>query len=577
MKKFSLWALLLMFSIIGLQSCKEDSQLHEENTSLLYKNTSYNKNLKKLSIALSEAVRDNINFRELLKNEALLMFDGDYDILMNKIKDMPVNGIKGGVRVSELLSSYIVKDKQNVQSRTNSDFINQLVQDYPDLQVSIPVHADDWNTESYIPKVAFMPEEYNEKTNLQVASYLNGEEEPIDAVNPPNNPVIVVSLCERTINGVIVENYNPSIAGAPEVDINLSISTFESGIMLSWAYTPNTGGTIEYYNIYRKKAGDPNFVLYAINNGLNNRIFFDTDVIDNVYYSYYVVAANNDGSSNASNIATIQAPITVPDSTLSFDAIHLAQNDTELRWTNDFSNYFDNTKIYKRVIGVDNSYNLLGTYTIGTYQDVDTNLTPGKRINYKIHQYTASNSTLSNPKFDFVQVPYRDISQPSNVYIEKIKFDDWSIEGWLAGKPEFKLTVASVNPTSNSSYGIQDNVEFNFCHRHSWNNFNNKLMLPWDPNNWYQMLSFNLVEYDRNRGNLEINLGVKYKNKKSDKTGFQPTAGVNYKISIDKKDEQCGSGYLNYYDVEEGWIYFPNYGARIYYSTVDVIEDCDTN
>lgn len=566
--KFLSIALILfsgMFLII--QSCQKDEITEVKNARQLYQDTEYNNDFKNLSVALSKAVIEQNELRSLIKDEALIMFDGDYDILLKHIKDKPITDSKSKstTTVKDVLNTYLLED--NAIGKSSQDIIEDLAEQYPDLQISVPVHAEDWDDENFVPKITFIPEEYDESSTQYVAAYYDGMEESLDAVTPPDEPVIVLSLNERVL---ALDDYFASINEVPNVSINLTAITTESGIRLTWVPSVNTGGVIQWYRIYRKQAGQTDFVLYHTNGGMFNTTFDDTNTQSNVYYSYYVIASNIEGDSQPSNIVNIQAPVNNPNGLLTFDAIHLAINDTELRWDNDYSEYFEGTKIFKKVVGVDSGYNLFGTYDPNVHYVTDSYMTPGKRINYAAQQY--SGTQLSNAKYDFVQIPYRDISQPSNIYIEKIKFDDWDIEGWLAGKPEFKLTIAGVNPLTNSSYAIQDKLEFYFNCRHSYNNFNGRLVLPWDPSNWYEMLSFNLVEFDRNRGNLTINLSAKYKTKNDEKTNFNAEAGIDYSIKIDKKDENCGNSYLNYYDPESGWIYFPQYGARIYYSTVDTNE-----
>ena len=564
-KFISFIRILIISLFFVVQSCQKNEIDQVNNNNELFLDTKYNNDFKDLSVALSKAIKEQGELRSLIKNEALVMFDGDYDILLKNIKDKSIEDAKSKSRstVKGVLNTYFNDGRLSASTKSVQDIIDELTEQYPDLQISIPVHAEEWDDENFIPKVTFIPEEYDEASTQHVAAYNDGVEESLDAVTPPNNPVIVVSLNERLLE-------QTSITSAPVLAIELSAMAIESGVRLTWIPSTNTGGTIQLYHIYRKQAGQSNFELYHTNYGIYNTTFDDINTESNVYYSYYVTASNTEGDSDPSNIVNIQAPVNNPNNVLSFDAIHLAINDTELRWNNDYSEYFEGTKIFKKVVGVDSDYNLFGTYNPNTHYITDTNLTVGKRINYVAQQY--SGTQLSNAKYDFVRIPYRDISQPSNIYIEKIQFDDWRIEGWLAGKPEFKLTIAGVNPLTNSSYAIQDKLEFYFSCRHSYNNFNGRLVLPWDPTNWYEMLSFNLVEFDRNRGNLTINLSAKYKNKNASKTNFNAEAGIDYSIKIDKKDENCGNGYINYYDPSSGWIYFPQYGARIYYSTVDANE-----
>ena len=55
------------------------------------------------------------------------------------------------------------------------------------------MHAEDWNPEEYVPVVAFLPEDYCDATVTEIPGYdAAGNFVWIDAINIPENPVIVV-------------------------------------------------------------------------------------------------------------------------------------------------------------------------------------------------------------------------------------------------------------------------------------------------------------------------------------------------------------------------------------------------
>lgn len=562
LKKISIAFTLLVGMNFTFQSCQKDEPT-VVNPEELFKPTEFNLNLNDLAFAVSKAVNDHEDLRKIIKQEALFMFDGDYDILMKNLKNKTVinSKTKKISSIKDLLISYYPPEKQY---KGASDIIDELTELYPDLQITVPVNAENWD-DNFVPKVSFLSEEYDEQTQY-IPGYKNGEILPIDAINVPDEPVIVISLNERIIPGDVT--FTP-----PCVDIILSGSTTESGIRLNWVNTTNVCGPIYWYKIYRKYAGQANFTVCALNNGQANKTFDDINIIPNFSYSYYITANNEDGESEPSNIVNVVAPNN-PNSVLNFDATQMAFDDVELRWDNDYSEYFEGTKVFKRTISVDSDYYLFGTYNSNTHYVIDNNLAEGKRVNYKVHQY--STLGLSNPKYDFIQVPYRDISQISNVYVEKVKFDDWSVEQWPAGKPEFRLTVAGVNPMSNQSYSIQNYMELYYQNSHSYQSFNQKNILPWKPSIWYDMISLNLVEHDRQFWTATINMSAKYKRKDSIKSSFQVDGGVDFSITIGDLDENCGNAYYTYYDPSTQWIYFPNYGARIKVSETDVIEPYNT-
>lgn len=83
----------------------------------------------------------------------------------------------------------------------------------------------------------------------------------IDAINIPENPVIVVGLCERTdANGELLDGYNPeavypyqdNVAGdtrgwgvtAPAAPTNLAANRVTTGVALSWEHSGTANGFI---------------------------------------------------------------------------------------------------------------------------------------------------------------------------------------------------------------------------------------------------------------------------------------------------------------------------------------------
>jgi hypothetical protein len=286
-------------------------------------------------------------------------------------------------------------------------------------------------------------------------------------------------------------------------------------------------------------------------------------------YSYYVTAFYESEISSPSNYLTIKAP-PLPKPVLSFDAIQHAKNEVELRWQNDYSQYIMETKLYKHVVGVTPDYVLLKSFTSSQHDYFDTDINIGRKIIYKAVHVTSLGE--SNPKYDFIQAPYRDISQKSPVYIKQIKFTDWKIEGWLAGKPEFYITVTNVEPVNKNPFKIQDQINCMFSKRTRTSQvFTGVKVLDWQPGFWYDMLTFTGLEYDRPSGELTLKIGVGFNAKDTLKLGFlNASAGIEYEITFQNKGEQCGNSYLDYFDNPETWLLFPNYGVQILVSESDI-------
>ncbi len=131
--------------------------------------------------------------------------DGDYDVLLRHFVDKQVkarSSLKSEIRdytVKELLEdSYMVGGINNTKSSVS--IIDDLLRKYPDMQIAIPVHAEEWNVNNYIPTVTFLPLEYDDASTKTLTGYdSKGNIVSIDAINEPDEPVIVISENERMI------------------------------------------------------------------------------------------------------------------------------------------------------------------------------------------------------------------------------------------------------------------------------------------------------------------------------------------------------------------------------------------
>lgn len=264
-----------------------------------------------LARVLSIGVKENLSLRTLIKREALFKYDGDYDILLNKIKNEQLSTNSGQQTVSAYLGSiysrlglspilhgegvdttgvgsvsvfptiiiYTPSYPNGIPQISNpSDIILYLVSVYPDIQISIPVHANDWDVSTYIPICTYVPEDYNEPTTLTVEGFDNGISVTVDAVNEPNDPVVVVSNSERRLQQV-------SLVNPPDVSIQLTASQSAFGINLSWTVTNPNSDEIIGYRIYKKSLISNSFVAVADNMDKDNKTYNDIVVNPNENYA----------------------------------------------------------------------------------------------------------------------------------------------------------------------------------------------------------------------------------------------------------------------------------------------------
>lgn len=499
------------------------------------------------------------------------MIDGDYDVIVKRIISenvaIPSNfeSSKSSYTVKDLLEDTYLSIGELTFSKGSTSVVDELVKKYPYIQIAIPVHAEEWDEENYIPIVTFLPLEYDDATTTTITGFdALGNIVPVDVVTEPSKPVIVISENER-LNSIV--QINPNYPGTPSIPANLCGIQTESGIRLTWEMPSGTRpfNTTGYY-IYRKGAGTSSYTRIKTVVGAYERSYDDINIEASRSYSYYVMAYCQAEISSPSNYINQTAP-SHPNPVISFDAIQNSKDEIELRWENDYGQFFLETKVYKNVIGETNGYQFFKSFNSNEHDYFDNDVVAGKKVVYKINHINSLGQ--SNAKYDFVQVPYRDISQNSPVYIKQIKFTDWKIERWPAGKPEFYVTVMNVD-AKGTPFKVQEDIDCQFSSRNSTSQvFTGKKVIDWKPGFWFDMLSFYVVEYDRSWGKIDITASVGYNSKDEDKKGLNAAGKVAYSYTIQDKGEKCGNSYLNYYDNPEIWMEFPNYGVEVLVSESD--------
>lgn len=562
--------------ILLTTGCEEQSDiLKPDYCNASFTDSEYNNELNKLAIAFSKLLSESYDLRASIKKSALLQFDGDYDILISPLLNKEIildnsgltkddaSGYKSTLR--NLLNETLHGINEIPGSKGDVSNIDNITMQFPLLQISVPVHAEEWDELNYIPLVTFIPEEYNEGSTRYVTGYNSkGEEVQIDAVNPPDKPVIVIGINERIDQPVFPKGQN-----TPAKPINLTGITTDRGIQLVWEMpdTTSDANTSGYY-IHKKGPFDESFGIVNINTGSGNRIYQDNDLTAGAYYVYYVQSFYQDITSPPSNYISVKAPsITGP--VLSFEAIPVSKTSIKLRWQNNPDQYIEKSRIYGKVVGQDPQYNILAEIPPTEKSWTDSDFIPGTIIHYSICNVTPAGE--SNAKYDYVYAPYRDISQRSPVYIKQIEFDSWKLEGWLAGKPEFYIVATISGSDGLHPVEATEPVELRFNSRKKYSQiFSNKQIANWQPESWYDVLTVTALEYDRPSRGLKYEVTVKYNIKNEDKqVQLVSYSGLSHGIKFKHKGEKCGSSYLNYFDNPDKWLQFPEYGLRILISESD--------
>jgi hypothetical protein len=520
----------------------------------------YNKFIKKFAKALAKSLEDK-ELRKTLKNEALLEIDGDYDVIWKDFKHYKIKTSNGKEAVKDIIA---VKLNAKKEKEKNIQEINNFGEKYKKFQISVPVKCEEWDVDNYCPYVAFLQADYNEKMEVIEAFDVKGNTIELSNKQIPDYPVIVIGLNERSNDrGEILDQYlnlkSIPIGGCDPLNspTNLTASTTGNSIKLSWSQNlPVTLSCIRGYKIYRKADGESSFSLLAENTSYSDRVYYDSDFIPsdaNRSFSYYVTAWGPDGESLPSSTASAIAP-NPPNPVLSFEVKNYAYKTAFLNWDNDNSEYHSETRIYRTIVGSSPSFELYQSYTDNTSDYFDTNLTPGEKYHYKIVH--VNDIDESNAKYDFVQIPYRDINVGSPVYITNISFTDWDLESWPAGKPEFQIWVANADKIT----GLKDFVvgstnkesgrRFDFSSRTNSQNFNENALFIWNPQYWEDLVAIRVIEHDEDLGddseNSSIGTKINLKEKEDAALSFSLTGQLPF--SYEDHSEDCGTTYYNYFD-----------------------------
>jgi len=171
--------------------------------------------------ALSSAINESYQLRRLLKEEALKMFNKDYEVLVYLIKDAR---LESDLTFEDLINSYLGKDQS----------LQNILRVEPTLTILIPelpldsFSAEKWNVTSEIPAVAIRTNVTNEVP--LITPY--GELELMPADVTPGFPVLVVKNNERLVSNIEntdIDKYDTrSVYDKDEIVIKFWANSFDN-------------------------------------------------------------------------------------------------------------------------------------------------------------------------------------------------------------------------------------------------------------------------------------------------------------------------------------------------------------
>lgn len=274
---------LLLVLVVTFWSCQGDADLTGVQEGEIIPDAVTTINLDKDQLiddfarVMARSLEDK-SFRELLKKEAMLKYDGDNNIFY---KFFEFKEIVPGYSVKDYLHAqidFVSGDLYSKKSFTVEEWFEELKRKYPDLQVAIPVHVEDWDTEKYTPLVTFLKDDFNEDKDKKLKAYdYKGEKYELSSRDEPNFPVIVVSRSERVdgegrllyTNDQYVEvkpmddgekegNRTEAFPAAP-TNLNILPTGSSGQYLLSWNDVANE----TMYQVKRLRPEDSNFQWIA--------------------------------------------------------------------------------------------------------------------------------------------------------------------------------------------------------------------------------------------------------------------------------------------------------------------------
>lgn len=424
--------------------------------------TPHNDAFAGIAQTVSRAMAASSDFRALLKEKALEKFDGDYDIMLSSIKQCEVSdypstrGKEGSISVAEMFDELFPIDTRSLSPQ---NIIETLSEMFPQMQISIPVHAEEWEV-GYIPTVVFLDESYQENVTQFVRGYdAGGNEVWVDAINEPDVPVIVISSNERGCTNVptSVEEIVATRSDTSEIlprPSNLCAIFTGSRIDVDWDFDiSNVSSHLNTVRFCYKKKTDDNY--YSRSNGYDtSATIYDVDYKSE--YMFKVEAYWEGGIITTSDVLTFN-----PASGMSSPLFARSDNPNSLvlTWYHDSPFSIDYVDLYRKDVAYDTT--ALGTLiasnldrNILTYSDVPPIC--GRRYIYTLQAY--SDSVAIKTYNDIIYQPYRNNSLDNDVYITQMSYTSSvsDFEAWLHGAPEFRVSYALVHGNTMKVFNNSD-------------------------------------------------------------------------------------------------------------------------
>jgi hypothetical protein len=561
---YVLWLSVILLTI----SCNKDFVTDEPvkmMDNLLSVDSIFDKNVESIALALHSSMDDS-KFRTLLKNEINRKADGDYEVILKSLIKR-----NGDFNTTPLFRTLGVK---KVDSKGG---YSELVEQYPRLQVSIPVHAEKWDGSSKL-WILYLPSGYEEfKTKQVPAISPSGERTIFNVEKEPDFPVIVIGQNERSNSkGDLKYEYNLL---KEKVDFNMLALNIKSGegftsftatpvtnamaVNLSWTFSyPDYLLPYDYYfEIYRDDMTGGGFQKVAEVQSWQTSYYDIQDILPTRTYVYYVFAMVDYYQTYdhayyepyfRSNLDEAAMP-QIPNFTKNFAVNCIGPYSMELTWTIDNISNWTNLRI-ERYNAYNPNYQFVADLPITSihYNDNLTGVYPPYGVKYR-YRLTVSNATNNATQEIYCEEMLSNRIDNQSLKLTHIQFSSFSVmrsyEPWYAGAPEVAMSIKKVinnvaveviPPTpigGEQSSGY--NIDYSIC---EWSRLDAKVY------------TISLIETDPSSDLKEVEVSLGNSVKIPNSLGIE--ASVNYglkaKLEMGDDDKFIGTGYLYWWDNADG-------------------------
>lgn len=291
--------ILLVGTMLITVSCTKEGNLPNQQSNIISKggydvstiNEIINQYSKVIAIAL-----DDTGFRALLKRNALVQFDGDYDILVKDIHNQIF--INSEDSVVGFLANIVDRNFQSEFEMSGRDFLETVISVIPNLQIAVPVNCETWNTTTFVPNVVPLPIDFDDNKSNNIATYDRyWNITNVSLETDPVIPYVVISISERIGHDghfkysdyYCKDTNNNAPSSTTPTNLVVKYSNNANELWLEWPDVNDDFG----YQIYRQTTGTS--LQLIATTAANTNIYIDNSVVANQRYTYTVRSLNSQG------------------------------------------------------------------------------------------------------------------------------------------------------------------------------------------------------------------------------------------------------------------------------------------